>query len=539
MKKQGFTLVELLAVIIVIGLIALITTPVISNTIEKSRKEAAELGMNSIKEAADLYYYNQRLMSGKKATQFKCSYGTCSNGSDILELDGVAPNDGIITIDKYGNVSLDSIVIDKYLCIEKDQGFSCSKTSGKVSNSSNTTLTLENAKESTLTNYKIYGNSVQTTYTGKNLMNTSNAILNGGTKTTIENGFKLVPTDKTGGNTTSNNYGRFIHNNNANKNLYLEAGTYTISYNVKILEYSNAGESSTTTSHLIYTSDSATEVGSAIPAISFNFNKGKVIYTFTLDSPKWVTYALRLNGMTIEITNMQLEKGSSATSYEPYVGGKAAPNPDYPQEIYSVGDLVTDENNINYGKYEILIKVTGQTSEESKTYKIYLDEPLRCVNNVCDYIDFKNSNVVRNIKELNVSNLTWYVSGTNADKGETPLYYCRPPESEKPIGNINPYLPLSNVIGSASSVNTNDKNIGIAIYNQKYIRVRPDLTVYDTLAKWQEFVSKNTVLVYYALETPPEPTKINLPNIKLFDGTNNISIETNIKPSNIEIEYYN
>ena len=39
-----------------------------------------------------------------------------------------------------------------------------------------------------------------------------------------------------------------------------------------------------------------------------------------------------------DITNVQLEKGSSATSYEPYVGGVKAPNPYYPQEIHSVGD---------------------------------------------------------------------------------------------------------------------------------------------------------------------------------------------------------
>ena len=31
---------------------------------------------------------------------------------------------------------------------------------------------------------------------------------------------------------------------------------------------------------------------------------------------------------------------------------------------------------------------------------IYLDEPLRCVNDVCDYIDLKNSKVVRNIKHI-------------------------------------------------------------------------------------------------------------------------------------------
>ena len=36
----------------------------------------------------------------------------------------------------------------------------------------------------------------------------------------------------------------------------------------------------------------------------------------------------------------QLEEGSTATDYEPYTGGQASPNPDYPSEVKSVGDNV-------------------------------------------------------------------------------------------------------------------------------------------------------------------------------------------------------
>ena len=43
-------------------------------------------------------------------------------------------------------------------------------------------------------------------------------------------------------------------------------------------------------------------------------------------------------GKTYDISNIlvQIEKGSKATSYEPYVGGQPSPSPDYPQEIKSV-----------------------------------------------------------------------------------------------------------------------------------------------------------------------------------------------------------
>ena len=38
MKKKGFTLVELLAVIVILAIIALITTPLILNVIENAKK---------------------------------------------------------------------------------------------------------------------------------------------------------------------------------------------------------------------------------------------------------------------------------------------------------------------------------------------------------------------------------------------------------------------------------------------------------------------------------------------------------------------
>ena len=44
------------------------------------------------------------------------------------------------------------------------------------------------------------------------------------------------------------------------------------------------------------------------------------------------------DGKTYDISNIlvQIEKGSEATSYEPYVGGKPSPSPNYPQEIKRV-----------------------------------------------------------------------------------------------------------------------------------------------------------------------------------------------------------
>lgn len=55
------------------------------------------------------------------------------------------------------------------------------------------------------------------------------------------------------------------------------------------------------------------------------------------------------------IFKVQLEKGTTATPYEPYTGGKPSPSPEYPQEIKNSGKW-NDEKQ----KYEVDVKITGK-----------------------------------------------------------------------------------------------------------------------------------------------------------------------------------
>ncbi|MDO5561760.1 MAG: hypothetical protein Q4G02_03255 [bacterium] len=73
-----------------------------------------------------------------------------------------------------------------------------------------------------------------------------------------------------------------------------------------------------------------------------------------------VRFGISSSGVTETFSNIQIEKGSTATTYQPY---------------------------------------------EKHSYTITLDAPLRCVPSssdgiVCDYIDFKNQRVVRNVGEM-------------------------------------------------------------------------------------------------------------------------------------------
>ncbi len=68
--KKGFTLVELLAVIIILGIIALITFPIVDNSIKNSKQAALERTIGSIEEAAHNYSSQNNLGYSEKKKQY-------------------------------------------------------------------------------------------------------------------------------------------------------------------------------------------------------------------------------------------------------------------------------------------------------------------------------------------------------------------------------------------------------------------------------------------------------------------------------------
>ena len=76
---------------------------------------------------------------------------------------------------------------------------------------------------------------------------------------------------------------------------------------------------------------------------SQNITKGE---SFTISNSKTISY-LNVFGNSSSTTNtwsnIQFERGSQVTSYEPYTGGNPAPNPTYPQPV----NVVTGDNEVN------------------------------------------------------------------------------------------------------------------------------------------------------------------------------------------------
>ena len=106
MNKKGFTLVELLAVIVILAVIALIATPVVLNMIEESRKGAAEssalsyveqvenkIVINSMNATDDTNYDGRYQVVGNTFSKQEVIFDVDLKGEKV---DGNYPNDVII-----------------------------------------------------------------------------------------------------------------------------------------------------------------------------------------------------------------------------------------------------------------------------------------------------------------------------------------------------------------------------------------------------------------------------------------------------------
>ncbi|MDD4282861.1 MAG: prepilin-type N-terminal cleavage/methylation domain-containing protein [Bacilli bacterium] len=69
-KKLGFTLIEVLAVIIVIAVVASILTPLVLNTIESVRKRALKNTAYGIIKSGELFYQNELFEGGNNELTF-------------------------------------------------------------------------------------------------------------------------------------------------------------------------------------------------------------------------------------------------------------------------------------------------------------------------------------------------------------------------------------------------------------------------------------------------------------------------------------
>ena len=173
----------------------------------------------------------------------------------------------------------------------------------------------------------LYGKSEQKQYSGKNLidctLNTGTVYNAAYTKLDVGGRYSVIgtPSDQSGVNFYTGT---------------LEPGTYTLSCTME-------SGSLPGNINIVITDVIATCM----------FNNGHISFTLQEASKinLWNDYGATYNTNLNATFAIQIEKGSTATSYEPYTGGIPSPNPDYPQEIKSVVNptvKVCGKNLLNY-----------------------------------------------------------------------------------------------------------------------------------------------------------------------------------------------
>ena len=270
---------------------------------------------------------------------------------------------------------------------------------------------------------------------------------------------------------------------------------------------------------------------------------GNISHQFTTSSSGKIALAFGYSNNSNEsssiINNLMVRLATDTdNTFEPYTGEQPSPNPDYPQEIISCGDLITDTTDVNYGKYKIPVNINNVI------INIYLDEPLRKIDGYSDYIDFINGKVVRNIDEVILDGSeTWngvqdYQSSTTmASKNGTISVMIRMNETNNLI---------SNKFNVQKNDNINDNITAQSNLENAHFCIRknnPD-RIYFKWENWQgktgnevkEIVTLEPITINYPLLTPTEES-ITLPNIPTVDGNNILNIETEITPSQIYIKY--
>ena len=129
-KKKGFTLVELLAVIVILAVILVIAVPQIMSVIESARKGSIESTAKLIAEGAEREYTNRKIL-GKDTNNIECSDVSSMNSNDYGTCVITFDNTGKATVKVTGKGKFEG-----YTCVGNSTNMECVK--GEIPGSTET-----------------------------------------------------------------------------------------------------------------------------------------------------------------------------------------------------------------------------------------------------------------------------------------------------------------------------------------------------------------------------------------------------------------
>lgn len=128
MRKKGFTLIELIAIILILGILLLITTPIISKLVSQAKEESIKISVLEYIDAVEKMI-SLRILNGENIP----SCYTVSSLESIINIKGTKPSKGIVIINSDGEVKSASLCVNNYKVdyidekVTINKGISCSE----------------------------------------------------------------------------------------------------------------------------------------------------------------------------------------------------------------------------------------------------------------------------------------------------------------------------------------------------------------------------------------------------------------------------
>ena len=116
-NNKGFTIVEILAVVLILALLLVVGVPMISNSGKGAEKKVLQTKIDNIKQSAILYAQDKK---------FKFEITGC-NGCDATTPNGGMDNDGDGYIDNCfcsssGNITIETLLNEGYIAPDEESG---------------------------------------------------------------------------------------------------------------------------------------------------------------------------------------------------------------------------------------------------------------------------------------------------------------------------------------------------------------------------------------------------------------------------------
>ena len=432
----------------------------------------------------------------------------------------------------YLTKDLSNLEMNKTYSLKQDVNYGIVKTSELRQE-----IKLFDAIDKEVNNVRINGYTRQITTTGKNLFKTTPINYDGMT----------VKMDKNGILTINGTAIKPYADVTARFNIELPVDTYAFSIDRPIswpIRFKGAYDDGTTAEYEIRAG--STYIIKTIP------KKIKALYVFI----RGLSVGVKVENLSFGI---QIERGATATSYEPFSNGVPSPSPDYPQEVeVARGKNLFDKNNINANKgvntstgglYDSTTSfATSYTEIENGDYVVNAFSS--SVNRVYGAIYDKNKqylgevSTAQGIYTFNINNekakyirltcLNDYLETYQLQKGKVFTEY-EPYNSIVVKSNGKNLLDINNIYGTyggTSSISNNTLNIN-ANGTYSHVRYKVDMIIGQTYTINANYNNQNSN--YIRLQALDE----NLANIN-YTQINNAS--GNIKLTFIatsEITYIN